>query len=47
MSLRENKYSKNIKGLGGVGTAKIKKFQMGSGLQKYQRFGWDQDCIFV
>ena len=33
ISFRENKYNKNIKGLGGVSTAKISKAWVGSGLQ--------------
>ena len=41
MCLRENKYSKNIKGLGGVSTAKISKAWVGPGLN------FSQNCLFT
>ena len=38
ISFRENKYNKNIKGLGGVSTAKISKAWVGSGLHFCQNY---------
>ena len=38
MSLRKNKYCKNIKVLGGVSTAKVSKASVGSGLHFCQNY---------